>query len=96
MTVMHEAIVAKRRVLRAAFDLIRHNAGQRKLVTSLAKALGGSGELTNELYQEAIILCEFNDMKDLVDEAAKLTESAKAIERSRRKIASKNLIFVSP
>lgn len=96
MTVIHQAIVAKRRVLRAAFDLIRHKVDQRKLVTKLAKALGGSGELTNELYQEATILCELNNMKDLVDEAARLTESAKAIERSRRNIASKNLILVSP
>lgn len=52
-TARNERLIAQRKTLRAAFDLIRHDQDQRPLVDMFASALGGRREVTGELLESA-------------------------------------------
>lgn len=61
------AIIAVRQVMRCAFDCIRTDKKQKELVDNLAGALGGSRQITEELYRKAAAICESSGSTDLVD-----------------------------
>lgn len=69
------AIVARRRLVRAAFDLIRNDPEKKKLVLEFARALGGSGQLTQRLFNEASDIC-INAGKEWLVEAEQTASSA--------------------
>lgn len=77
------AIVARRKVVRAAFDAIRNDQKRKGLVRELAGALGGSITLSEKLYAEAENLCFLSGQHELV-EAANLAASAARLEKKYR------------
>lgn len=84
------AVVARRRVFRHAFDLIRHDPQRRELVSQFAGCLGigitmGS-KLYSELYERAAEMCALDGRDDLVwqaTEAQSLSQQADLAKKRR-------------
>lgn len=81
------AIIANRRVLRRAFDIIRADKQQRKLIDQLAGCLGASISQNSRAYadgcRQAREICILNGHSDLVAAA----DAAKIIARKRARLS---------
>lgn len=48
-----DRIMAQRKLLRTAFDLIRYDPAEKRMVSNLARALGGDAAVTGTLLESA-------------------------------------------